>query len=118
MMSKTLPTLVYYAHYKNSNGAENGSFFHKTQEQNKNPALLIDIELHKWRKNGRFSAGISYELRALQGKMRLSLHTKNTRIGRKYILIYRFPINMRLLSAAYDGGARRTRTKKIFCKKY
>jgi len=103
---------------KNSNGAQNCKIFDKTQEEIKTPALLIDIALHKWRKNGRYSAGIWEALHALQGKMRLLPSTKNTRIGRKYILIYRFPINMRKPEAAFGGCARRSRREKLFCKKY
>ncbi len=118
MMPKTLPTLVYYAYYKNSNGTEAGRFFRKTQERVKTPALLIDIALHKWRKSGRFSTGISQELYALQGKMRLSLHTKNTRIGGKYMIIYRFTIKTRLREAALGGGEVLTEPSKKFCKKY
>ncbi len=50
--------------------------------------------------------------------MRLSLHTKNTRIGEKYMIIYRFTIKTCLQEDALGGGEVLTESSKKFCKKY
>jgi hypothetical protein len=61
--------------------------------------------LYKWRKNGPFSLGICEARCTLQGKMRLETDTKNTRNGRKYMIIHHFSINMNLSGSPFGAGA-------------
>jgi hypothetical protein len=106
LKSKTLPRLVYYTRRKNSNSAQIQQKSAKTQERSKTPAILIDILLYKWRKDRPISVAISQERCTLQGKMRRLMRTKNTRIGRKYMIIYRFTINPCEFKTAYAPHAK------------
>jgi hypothetical protein len=118
LKSKTLPTLVYYTRRKNSNSAQVWQNSAKTQERIKTPAIIIDILLYKWRKDRLFSGTISEVRCTLQGKMRCLFHTKNTRNGRKYMIIYCFSINVCVFKTTRATRANLQALEKIFCKKY